>query len=240
MTAQRYVQSSEQAAADAAAEHIVNLLEEALSAQERATLAVSGGSTPRLLFQKLVALRFRWDRVHLFWVDERCVPPTDTMSNYKLADDWLIAPARIARAQVHRICGELEPKRAARQYLEEMRAFFDLESGEAPCFDIVQQGMGPDGHTASLFPGEPLVQDRDNIAAAVFVPKLAQWRITLLPRVLLGARHTVMLVAGTGKAEAVKAVFQGEYNPAQYPAQLALREGRSAWFLDQAAARLLE
>ena len=101
--------------------------------------------------------------------------------------------------------------------------------------------MGPDAHTASLFPGEPLIDDRDGIAAAVYVEKLKQWRVTLLPGALLAAKHTVFLVAGADKAEAVRAVFKEEYDPKKYPAQMASHHGRRvAWFLDQAAARLLE
>ena len=199
MSVHRFTLDDPVAAAEACAHHITGLLEEAMAGQELATLAVSGGSTPRLLFQKLVASRFRWERVHLFWVDERIVPPTDPQSNYKLAEDWLILPAHIPRPQVHRICGELPPARAAARYAEEIRGFFGLQEGELPHFDIVQCGMGADCHTASLFPGEPLLEDRDRICAEVYVPKHSQWRVTLLPGALLNARHGVMLVTGRGE-----------------------------------------
>jgi len=229
------------AAAEACAHHVANLLEEVLSGQEFVTFAVSGGATPKVLFEKLAAAKFRWDHTHLFWVDERMVPPTDPASNYKLADDYLIKPAHIPQRHVHRICGEMAPKTAAARYVEEIRDFFGLEEGEMPRFDVVHRGMGPDAHSASLFPGDPLIDDREGIAAAVFVPQLNQWRVTLLPGALLAAKHTVFLVAGEDKAEAVRAVFKEPYDPKKYPAQIATHQGRGVtWFLDAQAAALLD
>jgi 6-phosphogluconolactonase len=229
------------AAAESCAHHILNLLETALSGQELATFAISGGSTPRLLFQRLAASDFRWDRVHLFWVDERSVPPTDPASNYRLAEEHLIHPAHIPHRLIHRIAGELEPQAAAARYAGEIRAFFGLESGEMPQFDVVHRGMGPDAHTASLFPGDPLIDDREGIAAATFAKKFNQWRVTLLPGVLLAPRHTVFLVTGEDKAEAVRAVFREEYDPKKYPAQIASHHGRGVtWFLDDKAAALMD
>jgi 6-phosphogluconolactonase len=233
--------SDAQAAAAAAAHHIVNILEEVLSGQDLATIAVSGGSTPKLLFPILAKTRFEWNRVHLFWVDERCVPPTDDASNFKLADDYLIRPAHIPQRHVHRVFGELQPDVAAKRYAADIREFFGLDMGEMPRFDIVHRGMGPDAHSASLFPGEPLIDDRENIAAAVYVEKFHQWRVTLLSAPLLAAKHTVFLVAGDDKAEAVRAVFQEEYDPKKYPAQIASHHAHGVtWFLDDAAARLME
>jgi len=228
-------------AAEACAHHVTGLLDEVLSGQEFATLALSGGSTPMLLFEQMVKSRFAWNRVHLFWVDERCVPPTDPASNFKLANDHLIKAAHIPQRQVHRICGELLPDTAAKRYTEEIQEFFGLESGEMPHFDVLQRGMVADAHSASLFPGEPLIDDREHIAAAVFSEAHSQWRVTLLPGVLLAAKHTVFLVAGKDKAEAVRAVFKEEYNPKKYPAQIASHHARSvAWFLDEAAAALMD
>jgi 6-phosphogluconolactonase len=229
------------AAADACCHHVIGRLEEALSGQEFATFAVSGGSTPKLLFQRLADSPFRWDRVHLFWVDERCVPPTDDASNYKLANDYLIHPAHIPQRQVHRIYGEMAPQAAAARYADEIRDFFGLEEGQMPPFDVVHRGMGPDAHSASLFPGDPLIDDREGTAAATFVEKFNSWRVTLLPGALLAARHTVFLVAGADKEEAVRAVFEEEYDPKKYPAQIASHHGRGVtWFLDEAAAGLLD
>ena len=241
MSVHWYTSPDAEAAAEACAHHVVSVLEEVLSGQQFATFAVSGGATPRLLFQRLAKSTFHWDRVHLFWVDERCVPPADPASNFKLADDYLIRPAHIPQRQVHRVYGEMPPDKASRRYAEEIREFFGLEDGVFPHFDLVHRGMGPDAHTASLFPGEPLIDDRDNITAAVFAPKFNQWRVTLLPGPLLAAKHTVFLVAGEDKAEAVRAVFKEPYDPKKYPAQIASHHGRGVtWFLDDKAAALMD
>jgi 6-phosphogluconolactonase len=241
MSVRRHTCSTPEEAVDACTHHIIALLDEALSGQALATLALSGGSTPKPLFQRLTTTHFDWTRVHLFWVDERSVPPADPQSNYRLAEEALLSPAHFPRRNVHRICGELRPDAAARRYVEEIREFFALEPGEFPHFDLVHRGIGPDAHTGSLFPGEPLIDDRESIAAAVYVEKLAQWRVTLLPGALLAARHTVFLVTGGDKAGAVRAVFNEPYDPKQYPAQIASHHGRSVtWFLDAAAAALLD
>jgi 6-phosphogluconolactonase len=168
MSVRRHTLSDAASAAEACAHHVIGLLEEVLSGQEFATLAISGGSTPKLLFQKLAASKFQWDHVHLFWVDERCVPPTDEESNYKLAEESLIKPAHIPDRLVHRVHGELAPEAAAQRYVDEIRDFFGLSEGEMPRFDVVHRGIGPDAHTASLFPGDPSIANRDDIAAAVF------------------------------------------------------------------------
>jgi 6-phosphogluconolactonase len=228
-------------AAEACARQVLALLENALSGEGEATLAVSGGSTPKLLFAHLADANFDWGHVHLFWVDERAVPMTDPQSNYKLADDNLIVPARIPHRNVHRIHAELPPDKAAKLYANEIREFFELADGELPHFDVIHFGMGDEAHTASLFPEKPLIDNREEIAAAVYVPKTPHWRVTLLPAALLAARHSVFLVAGEDKAEAVHAVFHEPYNPKKYPAQVISHHGRKVtWFLDQAAARLMD
>src|ERR1022692_2107911 len=137
MSVQWFTRQDPRAAAAACAQHISALLEQALASQEHATLAVSG---------------VPWQRVHLFFVDERCVPPNDPESNYHLANENLIAPAHIPPAQVHRIHAEIKPETAAQQYVDDIRNFFGLEEGELPHFDVVHCGLGPDAHTASLFP----------------------------------------------------------------------------------------
>jgi 6-phosphogluconolactonase len=232
-----------QSAAEACAQHIIGRLEEAISGQDTASFAVSGGSSPKLLFQILAKTRFPWDKIHIFWVDERCVPPTDDQSNYKLAEDYLIRAAHIPARNVHRVHGELNPQAAAKRYTEDICEFFGINEadGEMPRFDVVHRGMGPDAHSASLFPGEPLIDDRDHIVAPVWVEKFHQWRVTLLPGALLAAKHTVFLAVGPDKSEAIRAVFKEEYDPKKYPAQIASHHGRGImWFLDDAAAKLLD
>lgn len=229
------------ATAEACAHHIVGRIEEALSGQEFAAIAISGGSSPKEMFGIVARTRLAWDKVHVFWVDERCVPPTDDQSNYKMAEQYLIQPAHIPQRNVHRVCGEFTPQAAAKRYIDEIREFFGLGDGEMPRFDLIHRGMGPDAHTASLFPGEPLIDDREGIAAPVHVEKFHQWRVTLLPGVLLAAKHTVFMAVGEDKAEAVRAVFKEEYDPKKYPAQIASHHGRGVvWFMDDAAAKLLE
>ena len=208
-----------------------------MSENERAAFAISGGSTPKLMFQEMARTRFDWGRVHLFWVDERGVPPTDAQSNYKLAKEAWLDPAHFPAANVHRVEAERDPKLAASLYAAEIRQFFHLVQGELPRFDVIHQGMGPDAHTASLFPGEPLLDDQEDLVAAVYVKKFEQWRITMLPGVLRAAKHTVMLVAGQDKAEPLRLVLHGPHDPKKYPAQIVNGDNRDVlWFLDRAAA----
>lgn len=224
-------------AAGACGARILHLLEETISASGVARIAISGGSSPRPMFQKFSAAPFDWNRVQLFWVDERGVPPDDAQSNFRFAKETWLAPGHFPEKNIHRIHAELEPHEAARLYTQEVSDVFALPPGDLPRFDVIHLGMGPDGHTASLFPGEPLIENRRSIVSATLVEKLKQWRITLLPGVLLAARHTAMLITGADKADALKSVLDGRYDPKQFPAQVVMRhaEGLDV-FLDQAAS----
>jgi 6-phosphogluconolactonase len=233
----RQIAKDSAGAAQSCAHRVMELLEEAIAANGRATLAVSGGSTPKLMFDEMAKTPFAWDKVHLFWVDERAVPPTDADSNYKLADDHFITPAAFPKRNVHRVHGEIDTDQAAKRYRDEIEEFFELPPGGFPAFDVLHLGMGDEGHTASLFPAEPHLEDRTGLTAAVFAPKLPHWRITTLPGVLLNAKHTLMLVAGADKNPVLKEVFHGDYDPWKIPVQLIAREGVNVeWFLDEAAA----
>ncbi|HEX3683937.1 MAG TPA: 6-phosphogluconolactonase [Bryobacteraceae bacterium] len=226
--------------ADAAAQYVLETLSAGLKSQPHATLAISGGSSPKLMFRKLAASGFDWSKVHIFWVDERCVPPNDDQSNFKLADETLLSPARISKYNVHRIHGEMTPEEAAVHYIEEIETFFQLREHELPVFDLIHRGIGPDAHTASLFPGNPLIANRTGIAAAVWVEKMRSHRVTLLPGVLLAARHTLLQVAGPDKTEAVYNILKGPEDPFQFPGQIATRgSDKAVWFLDKAAASKL-
>lgn len=239
MSIHRHKYPDPAATAKACALHILDLLEQKLSGEGEATLAVSGGSTPKLMFGEMARQRFEWERVHLFFVDERCVPPTDEQSNYRMVEQAFINPAHFPRRNVHRIHGELRPELAAERYADDIRGYFGSDS--LPHFDVIHCGVGPDCHTASLFPGEPLIDDRDNLTAAVHVEKLNSWRVTLLPGVLLNARHTAMLVCGADKAQAVHQVFQEPFDPLRFPAQLVTHDARGvSWFLDEPAAALMD
>ena len=241
MRVARHIFPDAPAAAEACGKYILRALERARAERGQATIALSGGSTPKLMFERMAASNFKWNGIHFFWVDERPVPPDDDRSNYKLAAGALLKPANIPESQVHRIHAELQPEAAAEMYVKEIRSFFKLQANEMPRFDVIHRGMGPDAHTASLFPSEPLIADRQKIAEAVHVEKLSQWRITLLPGALLAARRTAMLVAGDDKATPLRSVFEEPYEPGKYPAQLGLRDSQELeWFLDESAARLLQ
>jgi 6-phosphogluconolactonase len=220
-------------AAQACGAATFKLLEESRRANGRAVFAVSGGSTPRVMFEWMAKQNFDWGGVHLFWVDERCVPPDDSQSNYRMTRESLLDHAPIPAAQIHRIKGELPPEEGLRVYLAEIISVL----GENPVFDLIQRGMGPDMHTASLFPGEPLIDDRQHIAGAVWVEKFKQHRVTLLRNVLESARSTFNLATGSDKADPLKEVLQGSVDPMKKPAQIA--SPNTFWYIDRAASAKL-
>lgn len=226
---ERFVLESPAAAAAACGGYILSRLDAALAARGQAALAISGGSSPRPMFEGWTKSGFDWGRVAIYWVDERGVPPDDPQSNYRFAREAFLDPAGVPGASIHRIEGELAPQEAARRYREVLAA--------VDRFDVIHLGMGQDAHTASLFPGEPLLADRSGDVAAVFVPKFGQWRITLLPARILAARSIAVLATGADKATALRAVWEGDPDTARYPAQI-LRQaaGDVAWFVDAAAA----
>jgi 6-phosphogluconolactonase len=230
---------SESAASSAqdCADFVVETAGAVLSSHPRFTFAISGGSTPKLLFERLAVSGLDWTKVHVFWVDERCVPPDHQQSNFKLANDTWLRPAGVPTPNIHRVKGELQPDQAAQEYVDEIRAFFSLKPNELPIFDLIHRGMGPDAHTASLFPGEPLIANRTDIAAHVWVEKMKMDRVTLLPGVLEKAKHTMLEIAGADKAQPAYDVLYGEPDPFRFPCQIATRGFANAvWFLDEAAA----
>jgi 6-phosphogluconolactonase len=232
----RSIYATATAAAAACAEAMRALIEESVALRGVARVAVSGGSTPRLMFDALSGMALDWGRIDWFWVDERCVPPDHELSNYAMTARHLLAPAGVAAERVHRVRGELAPEEAAAAYIEEMERVFE---GEFPEFDVVQLGLGADAHTASLFPGEPLIEEIGGVAAAVYVEKLDQWRVTLLPEVLFAARARLVLATGADKAEALRRITSEPLEPRRLPAQLLLSpDAISHFFLDQAAAGL--
>jgi 6-phosphogluconolactonase len=223
---------SPQKVAEASCDQILRLLDQARGERGSATLAVSGGSTPRIMFEAMAKRPFDWSNVQVFQVDERCVPPDSDQSNFRMIRESLLNSIPIGENQFHRVVSELAPEEAARLYVEDIRRTFDLSPGELPVFDVIHRGMGPDGHTASLFPGEPLLADRTGIAAAVYVEKFKQHRITLLRGVLECARHTLCLVAGKEKAEAFSRIFLEPYDPVRVPSQIGSQD--TVWYIDRA------
>ena len=226
------IAEDEQALAEATAARIATLIEEAIAARGVAIWCLTGGRTPERLYRLLAdasrpwRARIDWTRVHVYWSDERHVPPDHPDSNYGMTARALLDHVPIPAVQVHRIHGaHPDPDEAARQY-----------AGELPAaFDVMLLGVGEDAHIASLFPGTPLPWSVR--AAAVFVAHLHAWRITLTPPIVLAARTIVVLVAGAAKAAAIHAALEGEDDVTMYPAQLLRRAvGRVECWLDRAAA----
>jgi 6-phosphogluconolactonase len=226
--------------ADAAADHFVTQVGAAIDARGTATVALAGGSTPRAMNALLAASPRRelvaWEKVRFFFGDERCVPPEHADSNYRMTNETLFAPLGIAASQIARIHGEDDPAAAAQAYNAQL---IDL-LGSSPCLDIVFLGMGPDGHTASLFPGTIGALDLTQFVVANFVPKFGSYRITLTPQIINAARYVTITAAGAEKADALAAVISGPHEPERYPAQLvAPSTGQLDWFVDAAAASKL-
>jgi 6-phosphogluconolactonase len=223
----------------AAADEFATLAREAVAARGAFHVALSGGSTPKRLFQ-LLAERGRgalpWDQIELWWGDERTVPPDHKDSNYGMTREALIAPLQLTR--VHRIRGEDEPEAAARAYEQELVGAL----GTPPVFDLALQGMGPDGHTASLFPHSPALTEttRFVVANPVDSPltKGKTTRITLTAPAINAARHIRFLVGGADKADSLAAVLDGPRDPQRFPSQLVAGVD-TVWFVDAAAASKL-
>jgi 6-phosphogluconolactonase len=229
--------ASAAAAAEACGASIFELLDAARKERGWASLAVSGGSTPRIMFEWMAKQSFDWKGIELFWVDERCVPIDDSQSNYRMTRESLLDSGLIQPAHIHRVKTELTPDEAALDYAAEIAKVFRLDAGVLPEFDVLQRGMGPDMHTASLFPGEPMIENHTGVAAAVWVEKFHQHRVTLLPGVLEKARHTLCLVTGADKAPGLKQVLHGDRDPIHVPSQISGPE--MIWFIDEAAAAQL-
>jgi 6-phosphogluconolactonase len=220
----------------------------AVALQERsvsyAMVSLTGGSTPRRLYELLARdpwrARIPWAQIHLFWGDERNVPPDHPESNYGMARDALIAHVPIPAGQVHRMHGELPAAEAASQYARELEAAFAGARREDRRFDVMLLGLGEDAHIASIFPGSPVLLERDRRVSATWAEHLNAHRITLTPPALLDSHRITMLVAGARKAGAVKAALEGAEDVERYPAQLLRRANdRVEWIIDRAAARAL-
>ncbi len=206
------------------------------------TVALSGGSTPRAFHSRLAAPPYRdavdWSRVHFYWGDDRFVAPDDPESNFRMARETLLDKVPVREAQIHRIHTEMDdPAQAAELYADELRQEFGLAPGQLPRLDLVFLGMGPDGHTASLFPHTAALHVTDRLVVANYVPKLAAQRITMTAPVLNAAAVVAFVVAGPDKAEALASVLEGPRDPDQLPAQLiAPTSGALHWLVDRKAA----
>lgn len=231
----------------AAAEEFVHAAKEALAEKGSFTAALSGGSTPIALYGLLAtdpALRAQvpWDKLHFFFGDERHVPPDDAESNFRMAQEAMFSKAPLKPDQIAHIKGEYPvAAQAAQEYERALRDFFQLSDGQFPRFDLVLLGMGPDGHTASLFPGTKGLHEKERLAVSNWVGKFYSERITLTAPLLNNAARVMFLVYGDDKALALKAVLEGPREPEQLPAQLIEpKNGKLIWLVDKKAGCLLD
>ena len=223
---------------EAAADEFFRVIYECVARNSVCRIALSGGSTPKALYTLIAgrvdngrARGIDWGRVHLFLGDERCVPPDHPDSNYRMVKQSLLAHG--LTATVHRILGELPPEEAAAQYEEQLREEF---GDGVPKFDLIILGLGPDGHTASLFPGSVALKDRTRWVAANYIEKFKSWRITFTYQVLNGAAEDLFLVSGAEKADALGQVLKG----ADLPSAKVRPAGKLLWYVDASAASQVE
>jgi 6-phosphogluconolactonase len=241
MSSSREVLTTPQELFEAAAEEVVNAANQAIAERGRFTLALSGGSTPKALFT-LLATNARsalaWDRTYFFWSDERHVPPTDADSNYRMAHEAMLSKVPVPAGNVFRIPAEMKDAAAAAEaYEQTLRKFFGVEPGHFPHFDLILLGLGPDGHTASLFPGTVALREKSRLVVANWVEKLKAHRITFTLPLLNAARKVMFLVSGTDKAAVLKSVLESDAPGEQFPAKLVQPDdGTVIWFVDRAAA----
>lgn len=219
---------------------------QAVKVRGRFAVALSGGSTPRRLYEILATHPFRsdipWSAVYAFWGDERCVPPGHPESNYGMAHAALLSRVPLPAENIHRFRTELgDPQSVASDYETALRKVFGIRENGFPRFDLILLGLGKDGHIASLFPGSPALREQRRWVMAPFVERLGAHRLTLTMPLLNEAHHLICLVSGEEKALALREVLEGEHRPEQQPAQeLRAARGRVRWLIDRAAASLLE
>jgi 6-phosphogluconolactonase len=210
------------------------------SIQKRGSFSVvlSGGRTPKPLYENLSRIeKIRWDKVHVFWGDERLVPPDHSDSNYRLAYDTLFSKISIPDENIYRIKGELSPKDAAVDYQNILTRYFEAHEKK---LDLILLGMGTNGHTASLFPGTDALLESTRWVVPNFIPELKAWRITLTFPAIFSARKIIVLITGDEKAETLQAVLEGDEGNDQFPIKriLSIKNG-VFWIVDQKAGKLL-
>lgn len=228
--------------ARAAADYFVETAESSIAADGRFSVALAGGSTPKHTYQLLASDEYRdrlpWSKVHIFFGDERSVPPTHSDSNYHMADEAMLSLLPIPAANVHRMVGEGDAVANASLYESELQTFFD--GAVWPRLNLVMLGMGDDGHTASLFPGTDALREEQAWVVANWVEKLDTFRITLTAPAINHAANVVFLIAGAGKTERLPEVLRGPRDPTRLPSQLIQPPtGKLVWLVDKAAAERL-
>ena len=229
-----------------AAERLVKIARDAIAARGQFTLALSGGSTPQAVYELLAGDEYRsqidWDHAHVFWGDERCVPPDHPESNFFMAQETLLAHVPIPPSNIHRIPADQgDPEAAAVAYEQVLNACFQLQDGAAPAFDLVFLGLGTDGHTAALFPHSGALHETRRLVTTAMGERPRLPRVTLTLPVLNHAKRLIWLVAGQEKAAVVRAILEGPTQLGDFPArQVRPTHTTPLWLLDDAAARLLQ
>ncbi len=226
------------------AEYIMRIVKESIALYGRFTIALTGGTTPgeaySLLGSEPIKSQIDWQRVHIFWGDERCVPQNNPDSNFYLAQEVLLDKIAIPKSHIHPMPAD-QPDRdvASQAYTVEMQHTFGTNG--IPSFDLIHLGMGPEGHTASLFPHQASLHEIHRLVMPVSVPKPPPDRLTFTPPLLNAARNVLFLVTGSDKAETLHAVLEGEYQPDEYPAQIVRpTNGEVVWMLDRAVAQKIQ
>lgn len=242
MPASIIVLENSEEVAHAAADRFIELAAASIAGQGRFSVALAGGSTPRRCYEMLASDEYRnridWTSVHIFFGDERSVPPTDTESNYRMAYEAMLSRLPIPAQNVHRMMSENDPSTGARLYEQELKSFF--HDAPWPRFDLVLLGMGDDGHTASLFPYTHALTEQQAWVVANRVEKLKTFRLTLTAPAINHAAHIVFMITGAAKAERLREVIRGPRDPERLPSQMIRAvDGSLTWLLDKAAARLL-
>ena len=229
--------------AERCAEEFVDFIKLRTNNGKSVMIAISGGNTPKLLFQILFAnysKSVNWSLVHFFWVDERCVSPDDPESNYGEANNILLKNVNIPLDNIHRLKGEANPEKEVLRYAEELRKFLRSKNGY-PVFDLVLLGMGDDGHTASIFPGNLSLIDSDRLCDVAIHPVTGQKRLTLTGKVINNSDEIWFLITGNKKAQVIHDIFTKKGNWMHYPASfIAPASGNMFWFLDYDASALIK
>lgn len=234
-----HIFKNKQIMSDKLAAWICNYISDTLTDQQFFSLVLSGGSTPKLLYEKLASPEYLnkidWKRIQIFWGDERVVPFADDRNNAKMAFDNLLNQVDVPPNQIHVMRTDIEPNFAVDEYRKLLHTFFDNTTFS---FDLVLLGMGEDGHTLSLFPGSPVIEEHQNWVNAVYNEQQEMYRITLMPLIVNKSRKIAFMVDGEKKAAVLQQVLEGEYKPVKLPAQIIVPvEGELHWFLDDAVAK---
>ena len=224
--------------AEAVAGLIVKIANEAIDKSGRFVISLSGGHTPEKLYSLLCTEpyqgRIAWDKIFVFWGDERCLPPDNEQSNSRMASIFLLDHVDIPHSNIYPVQVDLTPEEAAVAYENSIKQFFGSED---PRFDLILLGLGENGHTASIFPGSDVISDTTRLVRDVYVAEQSMYRITMTANLINYAHNIIFLVEGEGKAEILNTVLTAPYQPEKYPAQLIKPvDGRLLWFVDNKAA----